>query len=362
MTTTLRKLAKSFQQANAIHAFRSLLCLAVLAVGACSAGNSRDALPWLSTSPPSGTAPLDGMAAISRDIANKKSPDFATTPVPKLREMFEEGMAKRPQLNEPVARVEDRRISGPAGYVPVRVYTPNAKLPCPIILYIHGGGFTLGSINSYNDLCRSLCHRGGVVVVSVDYRLAPETKYPGGLDDCFAALKWTAEHASEIGGDPARISVAGDSAGGNLSAALSLRVRDSGGPRIARQILIYPGTNAACDTASYYNFATGYGVTREQAIYFYNWYLSSPAERELPYVSPLRAENLRNLPPALIVTAQYDIARDDGEAYAARLHEAGVPVKLTRYLGMTHGFVNMGGVFPQARTALDQIARAASEP
>jgi acetyl esterase len=330
-----------------------LLLLAVALAG-CARG---DALPWLQTSPPTADAALNPVAAIGVKMWDKKVPDFTKTPVAELRAKFDEATRDAPRLKESVAKVENRRIPGPAADIPLRIYTPRGKPPRPIILFIHGGGWVMGSLDGYDDLCRSLCHRADAVVVSVDYRLAPEFKYPAAPDDCFAALKWTADHAADLGGDPKRLTVAGDSAGGNLSAVLTLMAKDRGGPPIARQVLIYPATSAALATLSSYNFAKGYGLSREMAVWFWQQYLPSPADGEQPHASPMRAADLAGLPPALVITAQYDMARDDGEAYAARLHAAGVPVRCVRYLGMTHGFVSGGAIYAQARTAMDEIAR-----
>jgi acetyl esterase len=197
--------------------------------------------------------------------------------------------------------------------------------------------------------------------VSVDYRRAPECKYPAAVDDCYNALQWTVKNAATIGGDPRQVAVAGDSAGGNLAAAVAIRARDQGSPSVAMQVLIYPVTNCGFDTASYHENADGYGLTRDAMVFFWRSYLAHADQGEEPCVSPLRAANLAGLPPALIVTAQFDPLRDDGEAYAARLHRAGVPVRLTRYLDMNHGFLMCGAMFRSADGALHEIADALKE-
>jgi acetyl esterase len=270
------------------------------------------------------------------------------------RANFAKRIAAIPRLNDPVAGTVDRSIEG----VPTRVYTPAGQGPFPVLVFIHGGGWYVGNPDTVDDLCRSLCSRAGAVVVAVDYSLSPESKFPKALEECFAVLKWCGGHAGEIGGDPKRLAVAGDSAGGNLAAALALYARDRGGPRLALQVLIYPVTNDNFDTASYHQFATGFGLTREAMMYYWKAYLGKPEDGANPYASPLRVSDLKGLPPALIQTAQYDVLRDDGEAYAVRLEQAGVPVQCTRYLTLNHGFIQAGAVLADARAGLDEIAAA----
>jgi acetyl esterase len=290
-----------------------------------------------------------------------EAPPAETVPIAEMRESIARQVAARPKLNEPVAAVADRTMPGPHGEIPLRLYTPAGAGPFPILLYLHGGGWVMGNLETHDDLCRSLCRRAGALVVAVDYRLAPEHPFPVALDESCAALAGVVERADEIGGDPARLAVAGDSAGGNLAAALALRVRDAGGPALALQVLIYPALNYAFDTASYHELADGYGLTRPEMIFFWNHYLASPADGEHPYASPLRAPDLSDLPPALVITAGYDPLRDDGEAYAARLARAGTPARLTRYAAMNHGFVSRAGIFAHGRRAIDEIAGALRE-
>jgi acetyl esterase len=227
-----------------------------------------------------------------------------------------------------------------------------------MLIFIHGGGWLVGSLDSVDDVCRSFCSRGGVVVVSVDYRLTPEHKFPAALEDCFAVLEWCGKNGAEIGGDPKRLAVAGDSAGGNLSAATALYARDKSGPPLALQVLIYPVTNHHFDTTSYHQFATGYGLTRQAMMYYWQIYLAKPEDGRSPYASPLQAKDLKGLPPALILTAQYDVLRDDGEAYAIRLHQAGVPVECTRYQTLNHGFIRNGAGNADAKRGVQQVADA----
>lgn len=313
-------------------------------------------MDYLTTFPTMAPVPLD--AKVAADLrARASAMPIYQMPIAEGRAAYETLTATAKKLNEPVAGVEDQAVPGLGGAVPVRVYTPPGKAPFPVLLYIHGGGWVIGSRDSHDDLCRSLCHRSDAVVVSVDYRRAPEHKFPAALEDCYAALRWCATHASGAGGR-VRLAVAGDSAGGNLSAAVALYARDQSGPPITLQVLIYPATNHGFDTASYHECAEGFGLMRAGMIHYWNCYLARPEDGHNLYASPLQAADLRGLPPALIQTAHFDVLRDDGEAYAARLHRAGVPVRCTRYLAMNHGFVQFGGVYEHGRSAVQEIADA----
>ncbi len=236
-----------------------------------------------------------------------------------------------------VARIEDMRIPGPAGEIPMRIYTPREGSSLPILIWLHGGGWTFGNLNCFDALCTYLAHDAGCVVVSVDYRLAPRHKFPAAVDDSYAAALWIAQNAASINGDPARIAIGGGSAGGNLAAVVCLMARDRGGPHLIFQLLAYPSTNiATLDTESYRTFAKGYGLTQLHARWFCKQYLKHPEDGTNPYASPLLAFDLGNLPPAMVLTGEYDVLRDDGEAYAERLREAGVPARLIRFAGKGH--------------------------
>jgi acetyl esterase len=257
----------------------------------------------------------------------------------------------------PVASVLNRTISGPGGDLPLRIYTPNGKGPFPLIVFFHGSGFVLCSLDTHDGVCRNLCNAGGCVVVSVDYRLAPEHKFPAGPADCYEATKWAAEHARDVSADSERLVIAGDSAGGNMVAVTALMIRDKGGPALRGQLMIYPVTDYFnSGHPSYTENAQGYGLTAAGMRWFWGHYLSSEFEAENPFASPLRAKDLRGLPPALIITAEYDVLRDEGERYGARLAEAGVPAKVSRYDGMHHGFFNMYGIVDKAKQALEESA------
>lgn len=255
-----------------------------------------------------------------------------------------------------VADQSDRTIPGPAGDIPIRVYTPEGTGPFPCLVYFHGGGWVIGDVEMTNAICRAMANRTGCVVVSVEYRLAPEHKYPVPLDDCYAATTWVAQNGADIGIDPSRLAVGGDSAGGNLAAAVSLRARDEDGPALAMQLLVYPVTDHSYDTGSYESNGKDYLLTTDMMKWFWDHYLNSDADGEQQYVSPLRATDLSNLPPATVFTAEFDPLRDEGEAYASLLDEAGVPVSHTRFDGQIHGFFTMLLVFDAASRAADLAA------
>jgi acetyl esterase len=301
---------------------------------------------------------LDPQArAILDQIAAMGGPPPNELPVSDARQAFT-ALAAMQGAPEVVAKVEDRTLPSPAGDIPVRVYTPAGKGPLPVLVYFHGGGWVIGNVETYDVLCRALTNAAGCIVVSVDYRLAPEHPFPAAVDDAYHAALWAAENAASLGGDPSRIAIGGDSAGGNLTAVVAQVARDRGKPALKFQLLIYPVTDAACDTPSYSENADGYLLTRDAMRWFWNHYARSAADRSNPYASPLRASNLTGLPAALVITAEFDPLRDEGERYAERLREAGIPVQLTRYEGMIHGFFAMGAMIDQGRKAVQQAAAA----
>lgn len=284
-------------------------------------------------------------------------PPFDEMSVPQARDAI---MAFRDLQGEAedVAEIRGILVPGPAGNLPVRIYNPAPGTSRPLVVYFHGGGWVVGNIEVVDKPCRALADASGCVVASAQYRLAPETKFPGPVEDCYAVTRWLAEHAVDLGGDPGRLVVAGDSAGGNLAAAVALMSRDRGGPEIAYQLLIYPVTAPARGTrfASYRDNADGYLLTRGGMEWFWDHYLTSPADGDNPYASPLRASDLSGLPPAMVVTAEFDPLRDEGAAYADRLREAGVKVTASRYDGVVHGFFWMGGVLADGRAVLAEMA------
>ena len=258
---------------------------------------------------------------------------------------------------ESVSRVEDRRIPSPDGTIPVRIYTPAGSGPFPVLVYFHGGGWVLCNIDTHDPVCRSLANAAECLVVSVDYRLAPEHKFPAAADDCYAATQWVMNSASLINGDADRVAVGGDSAGGNLAAVVALMARDRGGRAPVFQLLIYPATDYYLPgTSSYQHNADGYFLTKDDMKWFWNHYLSKEADAANPCACPLRAASLTGLPSALVITAEFDPLRDEGEMYAARLRESGVSARLVRYDGMIHGFFSMAGVLEQGKDALGLAA------
>ena len=279
-------------------------------------------------------------------------PGFAALDVALARAVI--AQMERPP-GEPVAAVEDRSVPGPAGDIPVRLYRPAGDEPPPLVVFFHGGGWTIGDLETHDGLCRALANRSGCAVLAVDYRLGPEHRFPAAVDDAWAATSWAAEHAAELGTAPGRLGVAGDSAGGNLAAVVALLARDAaGGPRIGHQLLIYPATDLTREWPSYRENAEGYFLEVRDMEWFEGHYVRSAADREDWRLSPAVAADHSGLPPALVVTAEYDPLRDQGEAYGELLKAAGVPVKVVRYPGMIHGFVGMA-VLDAARRAVEEM-------
>lgn len=292
------------------------------------------------------------------DQINQNPVDFSTIEPDAMRVLM--SMLSAPAAEpEPVGSVEDRTVPGPAGPVPVRVYRPDAPGPAPILVWYHGGGWVIGDLDTTDSSARSFCAQAGAVVVSVDYRLAPEHPFPAGPDDAWAALRWVAEHADEVGGDPARLAVGGDSAGGNLAALVALRARDEGGPSLCHQLLVYPGTDLTMGHPSIEENGEGYFLSKASMEWFTDHYLGADHEHGDPTsgeVSPLFARDLAGVAPAQVLTAEFDPLRDEGAAYAARLAEAGVPVELVEHPGLVHGFLGFVELSPDARTATEAAA------
>ncbi len=261
-----------------------------------------------------------------------------------------------------VASVVNRDMQGPAGSLPLRIYTPEGDGPFPIMVFFHGSGFVICDLNTHDAMCRNLCVGTGCVVVSVDYRLAPENKFPAAPDDCLAATRWAVDNAGLLNGDTARVLVAGDSAGGNLAAVTALRCRDEGGPALAGQLLIYPVTDYHTPgTPSYEENVEGYGLGRAGMEWFWNHYLADPSHAAHPHASPLRANNLAGLPPAYVTTAEYDPLRDEGEYYGKALQAAGVPTRIKRWDGVNHGFFFFVGIVDKSGAAMDEACAWVNE-
>ena len=282
------------------------------------------------------------------------------TPLHEMTPLEARGMALPPELagpEQPMYRVIDRTVPGRAGRIPVRIYTPTSAARLPGLIYFRGGGFVLGTLDSSDRACRDLAHLGGRVVVSVDYRLAPEHPFPAAVEDAYAATTYVIENPSEFGIDPGQIAVGGESAGGNLAAVAALKCRNGVTPPLAFQLLIYPLVDFADDSPSMREFANGHFITSDLLAYFERHYLTAGQDRRHPDVSPLTAD-LRGLPPAFVLTAECDPLRDQGEAYARRLEQAGVPVTLKRYEGMIHPFFSLAGIIEGGKTAIADAAAA----
>ena len=252
--------------------------------------------------------------------------------------------------------VHDDQVAGPAGPLAIRVYRPAADGPLPVLIYFYGGGWTLGNLETCDAICRRLANSTPCVVVSASYRLAPEDPFPAAVHDCFAATGQIAARAHEFGGDAARIAVGGDSAGGNLAAVVALTARDEGGPALAAQLLVYPNTDSLAETPSMVENDDSAFFNARSVAWYRSHYLADPADAADPLVSPLRAPDLSRLPPALIITAELDPLRDEGEQYAERLADGGVPTRLSRYDGMIHGFFAMSGILDAGGQALKEAA------
>ncbi len=293
---------------------------------------------------------LDQRASLNMPPMSSMTPEAVRQRVVMELAMVPEG--------EPVAHVENRTIPGPVGKIPVRIYTPEGDGPFPVLVFFHGGGFVICNLDTHDSRCRSLANGAGCVVVSVDYRLAPEHKFPAAPQDAYAATKWVAEHAAEINGDASRLAISGESAGGNLTAVVTQMARDQGGPRLVFQLMIYPVTNFLAETASLKENSEGHGLSRDDIAWFNNHYLNSNDDKLNPLASPMLTRDLSGLPPALIITAEYDPLRDEGEEYGRLLKQAGVPVTVSRYDGMIHGFFGMAYIFDKAKEAFAEASQA----
>lgn len=300
--------------------------------------------------------PLDPQAqAVLDTMAAANLPPYEQTSVEEARARY--NASQTGGTAEPVAKIEDRQIPGPEGPLRIRIYTPQGMGPFPVLVYFHGGGWVFGNLESHDAICRALTNAANCITVAIDYHLAPEYKFPVPAEDCYAATQWVASNTASFNGDETRIAVGGDSAGGNLAAAVSQMARDRGGPTLVYQLLVYPITDYMPDVPSYRENGEGYYLTRADMAWFWNHYLGNEAEGKNPYASPLQATSLNGLPSAMIITAEYDPLRDEGELYANRLQEAGIPTTLIRYPGMIHGFIRMRDAIDQAKKALDDIAK-----
>jgi acetyl esterase len=258
---------------------------------------------------------------------------------------------------EPVEHVRDIVIPGPGGELRARHYVPRTNVPLPTVLFLHGGGWVLNNLDTHDHVCRALANLSGCAFLSVDYRLAPEHKFPAAVNDAEAALNWLAKNCADLQADPSRLAIAGDSSGATLATVAALRARRGESVHLACQVLIYPATDHwTAETNSYHENGRDYLLTRELMIWFWEKYLPAGVSLDDPAICPLRAPDLKEMPPTLLITAEYDPLRDEGEAYARRLESSGVPTTLTRYHGMLHGFIMHFSIMDQGRVCLRQIA------
>lgn len=290
-----------------------------------------------------------------QSLAAAGAPAFHTLPPAQCRQAINALMSMMPPSKAVLAGVRDTHIAGPASAIKLRIYTPIGSGPFPILMYFHGGGFVIGDLDTFDKLCRETCGGAGVVVVSVDYRLAPEHPFPAASDDCLAATRWAAAHAAELNGDLSRIGVSGDSAGGNLAAVTALRLRDEGGPALKAQLLVYPVADADPDAyPSMTDNAEGYLLSRADMNWFFEHYVKDLGAVGNPILCPIKATSHAGLPPALVITAEFDPLRDEGNAYAKTLADAGVAVEHRCYDGAIHGFYTFFGALSLGREAVDQ--------
>jgi len=299
--------------------------------------------------------PLDKqIAAVLQPFRDMPEPDFSQVDAVQYRQFSDNLLPAIP--GDPMIEVRDLRVAGAAGELDARLYRPLEEGNLPLLVFFHGGGFVMGNLDTHDNLCRSLASQTEAVVVSVAYRLAPEHPYPAAPLDCYAATCWLVEHAAELGVDGHRLALAGDSAGGNLALAVSQLAAQRQGPKISYQCLFYPVTDARCDSPSYEEFAEGYLLSGAMMYWFWEQYLQDSGQGDESLASPLRAERLAELPPTTLLTAEFDPLRDEGEAFAQRLQEAGVSVRVQRCEGMVHGFISMAPFVELAAQALSDAA------
>ncbi|MBQ1499159.1 MAG: alpha/beta hydrolase [Sphingomonas sp.] len=300
------------------------------------------------------TMPLDPMIA-QLVAAGAGEPPIDTLPIETVRRAMRARTGQLLPCRAEIAGVRDLAIPAPHGDIPARLYTPVEGDP-PLVLFFHGGGWAICDLDTHDNQCRRLCADAGAAVLSIDYRLAPEHPFPAPLDDCVGATRWAARNPALLGADAGRLVLAGDSAGGNIAAAAALALRDSGGPAVCAQLLVYPAlAHPSQPSGSYDTFAEGFGLSRRSMAYFWRLYLGEDGVEPPALAAPLRAEDLTRLPPALIVTAEYDVLRDEGERYAERLREAGVETRTMRIESVNHGFLALEAMLPAADAAFREI-------
>lgn len=303
------------------------------------------------------------MQSVIERAANSGLPQFYTLGAAEARRLYRE---TRGILGPPVpaaGEVRDLTAPGPAGPIPLRLYRglgTAAGAPLPVLVYFHGGGWTVGDLETHDIICRTLANNARCAVIAADYRMGPEHKFPAAVEDCIAVARWVAQQGGALDIDAARIAVGGDSAGGNLATVVAISLRDAGGPALAFQALVYPATDQRMDSASHAKFGEGYLLTRDNMLWFRDNYLA-PADYDDWRASPIRAADLARLPPAHIITAGYDPLMDEGRAYSDRLVASGVPVLYECFEGMAHGFLTMGGVVAAANHALYRLGQSLAQ-
>jgi len=305
--------------------------------------------------------PLDPiMKALLDQLAAQPGPKMHELPAPEARAAFVAMMEALGPRDVPIGKVTNLSCPGAEGDIPLRSYTPVAPASesLPTLVFFHGGGFVIGDLDTHDGLCRMIANEAGIRVIAVDYRLAPEHKYPAAVEDAFAALAFVEANASELGVDANRLAVGGDSAGGALTAIVTQMAKEKGGPRIALQLLLFPVTQIGGDTSSLRQFAEGHLLERAGLEWFYDNYLPPDADKSDPSVSPLAASSLSGLPPAYLMTAECDLLHDEGIAYAEKLKQAGVACEVVDHPGLVHDFIYLQAVLPQAAPALKDAARA----
>jgi acetyl esterase len=296
--------------------------------------------------------PLHPSAEVMIQVMNDMGMTFTADGTPEDRRAAMIAATTNPAFpKHPIHEVYDRTIPGPAGDIPVRVYRPGDARDLPLLVWFHGGGWVTGNLDTHDQLCRLLADESGFVIVSVDYRLAPEAKFPAAVDDCVAAYAWALTNATDVGADPSRIAIGGDSAGGNLAAVVALVARDRALRRPMLQLLVYPVTDYELESASMIDNAKGYFLEADSMRWFYEHYARTPADHDDWRFSPLRASDLSGLAPAVVITAEFDPLRDQGEAYGEKLRAAAVPTEVVRADGLIHGFFGMHAFMPPGQDA-----------